>query len=236
METLPVTDLRAALAARGRLKDAADPAPVDTLLPLYSESAGTWELRRAATEVAIEPDLRAVRFRELLLPESAPTADPENVTELIDSPAGRAAFGAIQAITPFDAESAWRDDIAARGRSGALLSRVSFSIDSDQADATAELWVRHNDDRWTLAFAAHRDGAHRRARRSERAADRLRRRRGARGGPGLGNGGLDAVPSGSQRAAAGGRQRRPARPRAARAALNRDLAPLLLPVVPAGRR
>ncbi len=236
VEELSPADLRKALAASGQLRDAADPARVDALLPLYTEPAGTWEWRRAATEVTIESDLRFVRYRELLLPESAPTAEPQNVTDLIDSPTGRLAFGAIQAITPFDAERELLDNIAARGRSGAVLSRVSFNVDSDQAEAVAVLWVRDDNDHWTAAL-------------SKSATARTDEPAGKTPPPPDEEGGairtaalvLETVASTPSSPEVSNRrqdvgsvgQRALAR---ARAALARDLEPLLLPVVPTGRR
>lgn len=143
VETMSVEGLKEALSFRGRL-NLDDAASVDHLLPLYPETLERWNARRAATEVVAEPGLRFVNFRQFFLPETGPGSDamPRTTTELIDSPAGRLAFGAIQAVTPFDARQERLDGLAERGRIGAIVSRLEFNVDSDRADAESVFWVR----------------------------------------------------------------------------------------------
>lgn len=153
VETMSVDDLEAALSFRGKMRPE-EPAFVAPLLPIYPETEERWQTRMAATEVAVEPTLRFVQFRQFILPETGPGSDaaPRDTTELIDSPEGRAAFGAIQAVSAFDTAVRERlADLGDSGRVGAIVSRIEFSVNSDVADAEAQLWVRRGD-RWSPAL------------------------------------------------------------------------------------
>jgi hypothetical protein len=154
VEDMAPTDLRDALRFRGKLR-AGDPAHVDSLLPLYPEGDAVWLARRNAADALSDPDARFVRFREFTLPEtgSGDEAAPRNTTELIDSPAGRAAFGAIQAVTPFDAVQEQLDDLSDRGCGGAIVTQLDFAADSDRADASATFYSRGADGSWTATIA-----------------------------------------------------------------------------------
>ncbi len=44
------------------------------------------------------------------------------------------------------------DDIAARNRIGAIITRLEFAVDSEQAEAQSTFWVRQQDDRWQAAI------------------------------------------------------------------------------------
>ncbi len=153
VETLPLDELTVALEPQTRIRPD-DPGRVDALLPLYPEGEERWRARRAATEVVFDPSLRYVRFRQLTLPETGPNSDatPQTTSELIDSPAGRAAFAAIQGVSPFDAIDELLDDIAGRGYVGAIISRVELGIDSDQVEAESTFWVCQRGGRWTSLF------------------------------------------------------------------------------------
>lgn len=133
-----------------------DPARVDALLPTYPETEEDWRTRRAATEVAVEPGLRFVRFRQFILPETGTgtgngpggEALPRTASELLDSPSGRTALRAIQGVTPFDAVREQLDAIAVRGRVGAIVSRLEFTVDSERVEADSTLWVRSQSGVW----------------------------------------------------------------------------------------
>ena len=154
VETLTVDDLRAAIEFRGRLRPD-DPAWIDSLLPLYPEPEERWRRRRAATEVALESELRLVHFRQLFIPETGPGSNPDvqNPTELIDSVPGRDTFGSINGISPFAAEAVQLklDDAAARGRIGMVITRLEFSVDSDETEAETNFWVRQEGGFWSVA-------------------------------------------------------------------------------------
>jgi hypothetical protein len=143
-EATPVDALRAALQDLGAL-DPNDPARVEDLLPVAPEAEALWRARRGATEASVEPGLRFVLFRELVVPEWGPGPDvaaPGNTTELLDSPAALSAFAAIQGIRPADPVRLRLAEASARGRVGAIASRVELAADSDTARAESTLWVR----------------------------------------------------------------------------------------------
>jgi hypothetical protein len=236
VESMSANDLRDALAFRGLLRPER-PAFVDSLLPLYPEPEDRWRMRRAATEVAFESDLRFVQFRQFFLPETGPGSDasPRTTSELIDSPVGRDAFGAINAVTPFDAVQLRLDDLADRGRTGAVMTRLEFNVDSDQAEAETVFWVRRASGQWTTAFTQKASA------RTDEPDDVVRATPDAESTPirttvmiletVAGAASAPAVSERRQNVAAAA-QRAMGR---ARAALNRDLAPFVLPVL-AGTR
>ena len=66
-ETMPLDELRDALEARGYALDAdgrSQPVAVDGLLPPAPEPEPVWLARRAASELAVDPDLRFLRFQD----------------------------------------------------------------------------------------------------------------------------------------------------------------------------
>lgn len=151
VETMSMIELRDALRFRGRLR-ADDPAWVDDLLPLYPESEKRWRMRRAVTEVAVEPALRQVQFRQFTLPEVGPErrADrpPSTTSELLDSPEALTAFQSIQAVRPANPLQELFDTAAARNRIGLIYSTLDLSVNADQVVAVSTLWVRQAGGRW----------------------------------------------------------------------------------------
>ena len=67
---MPLAELKDALESRGY---AVEPAPADAslngLLPPTLEPEPMWLARRAATELAVDPDLRFMRFQDTVIPE-----------------------------------------------------------------------------------------------------------------------------------------------------------------------
>ena len=127
---------------------------MDALLPVYPESSDRWRTRRAATEVTLDPGLRFVQFRDFIIPEVGPNnPPPQSTTELLDTPEAVGGFGAINAVSPFDAIQERLDDAADRGAVGAIVSRLVFSVDSDRVEAEATLWVRQSGGRWSPSCA-----------------------------------------------------------------------------------
>ena len=73
-ESMTVDDLKTSLEAHGYAVDATAknaPASLDRLLPLAAEPEPLWLGRRAATELAIDPDLRFIRFQDTVFPDPA---------------------------------------------------------------------------------------------------------------------------------------------------------------------
>ena len=71
-ESMTVDDLKTSLEVRGyAIDDTArkQPASLDRLLPMAPEAEMRWLGRRAATELAIDPDLRFVRFQDTIVPD-----------------------------------------------------------------------------------------------------------------------------------------------------------------------
>ena len=72
-ETMPVDELKGALEGRGYALDAggrAQPVALDALLPPAPEPEPVWLARRAASELAVDQDLRFLRFQDTVLPDS----------------------------------------------------------------------------------------------------------------------------------------------------------------------
>ena len=68
-------ELKNALESRGFDIDQAaqrPPAALDRLLPPAPEPELSWLARRAATEIAVDPDLRFIRFQDTVFPTPAP--------------------------------------------------------------------------------------------------------------------------------------------------------------------
>ena len=66
---MPMDDLKDALEGRG-FAAASDQTPsLAGLLPLFPEPELSWLGRRAATELAVDSDLRFIRFQNMVLPD-----------------------------------------------------------------------------------------------------------------------------------------------------------------------
>ena len=150
-ESMTVDDLKTSLEARGYAVDATaknPPASLDRLLPLSAEPEPLWLGRRAATELAIDPDLRFIRFQDTVFP---------------DPGAGQpvSAMGLSTAISELkrllDIDSGPQTDplldklksIGARGRSGATVTRLAIQPDMSSVTVESALWVRDGA-RWFL--------------------------------------------------------------------------------------
>ena len=143
-ESMAVDDLKTSLEARGYAVDATArnaPPSLDRLLPLAAEPEPRWLARRAATELAVDPDLRFIRFHDTVIP---------------DPGAGQpvAAMGLSTAISELkrllDIDSGQQTDplldklksIGARGRSGAAVTRLAIQPDMSSVTVESTLWVR----------------------------------------------------------------------------------------------
>jgi hypothetical protein len=148
-ESMAVDDLKTSLEARGYTVDAtaqAQPASLDHLLPPAPEPEPRWLGRRAATELAIDPDLRFVRFQDTVFP---------------DPGAGQpiSAMGLSTAISELkrllDVDPGPQNDplvdklktVGARGRIGAAVTRLVIQPDMTSVSVESTLWVREGQ-RW----------------------------------------------------------------------------------------
>jgi hypothetical protein len=151
-ETMPVDQMKNALAVRGFSPDAVakrPPAPLDRLLPPTLETEALWQARRAATEVTIDPDLRFIRFQDFVLPEPQPGAQPFNPNGLATAVSG------LQRLLNPDAANGQVDplleklqSISARGRSGSVVTRLTIAPDMSDVSVESTLWVRTAGGRW----------------------------------------------------------------------------------------
>jgi hypothetical protein len=150
-ESMPVKQLKDALEGRGYAVDGGGPAQpvvIDRLLPPTPETEATWLARRAATELLIDSDLRFLRYQDVLVPDAgAGAAQPLSAVGLTTALSG------IKRLLDLDQE---RTDplveklkaIAARGRIGALVTRLEIQPDMSGVTVECTLWVRTTAERW----------------------------------------------------------------------------------------
>ncbi len=146
VETMPLDDLKDALESRG-FAAAGDQMPsLAGLLPLFPENEMSWLGRRAATELAVDSDLRFIRFQNMVLPDkkTGQALDGLNVASAI-----------AEVAKLFDPEQGREDPLVAtlkkveqRGRVGALVTRLEIPADMSRTTIEATLWVRAGSDRW----------------------------------------------------------------------------------------
>jgi hypothetical protein len=148
-ETMTLDRLKNALEDRGYAVDAigkTPPAALDRLLPPAPEPESAWLARRAATELSVDPDLRFIRFQDTVLPEPAPgqplgamglsTALSE-LKRLLDPDQGPQADPLAEKLK----------GVGARGRTGAIVTRLEISPDLSGVTVESTLWVRSGE-RW----------------------------------------------------------------------------------------
>ena len=140
-EAMSIDDLQLALEGRGFLAEGDETPSLDRLLPIAFEPEAYWLARRAATELAVDPDLRFIRYQGLLLPDTK-LGQPAAMGGLDAS----AAFGQLAKL--LDPNAAEVDPlppalqkIAARGRSGAAVTRMEIAPDMSQVSVESTLWV-----------------------------------------------------------------------------------------------
>jgi hypothetical protein len=150
-ESMPVNQLKDALEGRGFAVDGGGPAQpvvIDRLLPPTPEPEATWLARRAATELLIDSDLRFLRYNDVLLPDAgAGAAQPLSAVGLTT------ALSELKRLLDLDQD---RTDplveklkaIAARGRIGALVTRLEIQPDMSSVTVECTLWVRTTAERW----------------------------------------------------------------------------------------
>ena len=143
---MPLDDLKDALEGRG-FAAGGDQAPsLAALLPLFPEPDLSWLGHRAATELALDSDLRFIRFKNMILPDlkTGQPLDGLNLTsalgevlKLLDPEQGKEdpLFGALKKV-------------GNRGRVGALVTRLEIAADMSQTAIEATMWVRASGDQW----------------------------------------------------------------------------------------
>ncbi len=149
-ESMPLDELKDALEAHGFATDADvknAPPSLDRLLSPVPEPDQLWLARRAATEVAIDSDLRFVRFQDMVVPDTGAgqlmgglglsTAISE-LKRLLDPDDARRPDPLVEKLTA----------IEARGRKGAVVTRLEIRPDLDGVTVESTLWICIGTKRW----------------------------------------------------------------------------------------
>jgi hypothetical protein len=147
VETMPLDDLKQALEGKGFAVHSTEAVPLEALLPIMPEVEAHWQARRAATEVANEAGLRFIRFQGLVLPEGAGGAPADGAllvsslkSLLDDKPSADPLASALR-------------DVAAKGRAGAVVTRLELAPDFATVSVETALWVRRGRDQWVPAVS-----------------------------------------------------------------------------------
>jgi len=146
VETMPLDDLKDALEGRGFTVNGDQAPSLAGLLPLFPEPEISWLGRRAATELAVDSDLRFIRYQNMVLPDSK-TGQP------LESLNVSSAIAEVAKL--FDPDQGRQDPLVStlkkvgdRGRVGALVTRLEIPADMSQITVEATMWVRASADRW----------------------------------------------------------------------------------------
>jgi hypothetical protein len=146
VETMSLDDLKDAIAGRGMSVNGEEPIALDTLLPSPIENETQWMIRRAATEALNDEGLRFVRFGNSLMPEPAPGQAPDpNAAAAVLNDTIKDLLGA----SPSDPLASRLRDVAARGRVGALVTRLDLAPDLGSVTVESALFVRGPNGVWT---------------------------------------------------------------------------------------
>jgi hypothetical protein len=149
-ESMPAGDLKDALEARGYAAEAADknsPPSLDRLLPPVPEPDQLWLARRAATELASDSDLRFLRFQDMVVPDTG-------AGQLMGGLGLSTAVSELKRL--LDPDDVRRPDplveklstIEARGRKGAVVTRLEIQPDLDGVTVEATLWICVGPKQW----------------------------------------------------------------------------------------
>jgi hypothetical protein len=146
-ESMPLDELRDALEARGFALDSggrSQPVALDRLLPPAPEPEPVWLARRAASELAIDPDLRFLRFQDTVLPDSGTGGLPGGVglstamselKRMLDLDQGEQKDPLLEKLKT----------VAEKGRAGAVVTRLQIAPDMSNVTVETALWVRIGD-------------------------------------------------------------------------------------------
>ncbi len=146
VETMPLADLKDALEGRGLVASGETPISLDALLPSPLEADTQWSLRRAATEVTHDDGVRFIRFGNTILPEPSPGRPPD------PSAAGALLSSTLKDLLgegQSDPLPARLNEVAARGRVGAMVTRLDLAADMGSVTVESALYVRDSRGVWT---------------------------------------------------------------------------------------
>ena len=138
VETMPLDELKKSLEGKGFDVHGTEEVSLEALLPIMPEAEAHWQTRRAASEVASDSGLRFVRFQSLVFPDTVPGVPPEGAMLLStlkglldDKPAVDPLISALRGV-------------AAKGRTGAVVTRLEMAPDFSSVAVEATLWVRRD--------------------------------------------------------------------------------------------
>jgi hypothetical protein len=140
-------DLRARLEGRGFDPTSDEPVPLDSLLPPSEETPARWLVRRAATEVTFDRGLKFAQFNAVVVPDP----DGEQAIAPDAALAGVALLKDLLGDRPTDPLRPRLAEVAARGRVGALVSRLDVDPELSWVSVELSLWVHQGGDQWVKA-------------------------------------------------------------------------------------
>jgi len=127
--------------ARGFMAEGTEVPSLDRLLPVVTEPEAKWLARRAATELAVDPGRRFIRYNNILIPEQT---DGQALNAPLDL---NAALGQLAGL--LDPSAAATDPlgpalakIGSRGGAGAVVTRMDVAPDLSQVRIDIALWAR----------------------------------------------------------------------------------------------
>jgi hypothetical protein len=152
VETARLETLQGALEARGFAVNAAGDSPsLGGLLPLVPEPELTWLARRAATELAVDSDLRFIRHQNLVLPDTPPGQAGAPDLGGLNLSTALGELGQLLGLEPARREDplvAVFRKVGESGRVGAVVTRLELSGDLSQAAVETTLWVQARPEQW----------------------------------------------------------------------------------------
>lgn len=144
-ESMTARDLKESLDGRGFDVAATTPVSLDPLLPSQSEPDRKWLLRRAATEITFDKGLRLLSYQGVVLPEPAP-GQALGELNLKSALAGlKQLLGDENAPDPMVTSLR---EIGARGKVGAIVTKLDIAADFSEVSVEMTLWVRQQGERW----------------------------------------------------------------------------------------
>jgi hypothetical protein len=146
VETMPEGQLRAGLQDRGFALGAIDAATIDDLLPVPVERERRWLARRASTEALTDPDLRFIRFGDLVLPD--PGSDGALDQTQMAGAVGSLLENLLGNGPRIDPMKPHLDRIEESGRIGVVVTVLETSPDFDRVAVEAILLIRTAPGRW----------------------------------------------------------------------------------------
>jgi hypothetical protein len=149
-ESMTVDTLKDAVEGRGYVIDPSDKTPppsIERLLPPTPEPDQFWLARRAATELSVDSELRFVRFNDMIISDSG-AGQPlggmglstalSALKGLLDPDAGQQSDPLVEKLSA----------IEARGRKGAVVTRLEIQPDQSAVTVDSTLWICVGAKRW----------------------------------------------------------------------------------------